>query len=254
MSSFRSPLPNNVCACSIEGRARCLHWKTCRNSPWSRALQRGKEQSRLLQWNSTPPLKNPIYLVPRGGPPPPPSTDGWGMASLVCLGPIPPRRSVAFAGPSESVGAPKESTSAQGVRRAQVCLLPVFVQGLRGRGGGAGAQNEAEDVVVVGAGGRKAGSQSRGQGTAKGQQCGGQRGVGHCPARPSLPLRLGCRTGRSIPNPMKSPISPFSPIFPHFSHFSHFSVAQKRLGDSGVGDFQGLHPPPPPPTTTETIR
>ena len=39
---------------------------------------------------------------------------------------------------------------------------------------------------------------------------------------------------------------PFSPIFPHFPHFSHFSVAQKRLGDSGVGDFQGLmalHPP-----------
>ena len=34
--------------------------------------------------------------------------------------------------------------------------------------------------------------------------------------------------------------SPFSPIFPHFPHFSHFSVAQKRLGDSGVGDFQGL--------------
>ena len=33
---------------------------------------------------------------------------------------------------------------------------------------------------------------------------------------------------------------PFFPIFPHFSHFSHFSVAQKRLGDSGVGDFQGL--------------
>ena len=34
---------------------------------------------------------------------------------------------------------------------------------------------------------------------------------------------------------------PFSPIFPHFPHFPHFSVAQKRLGDSGVGDFQGLH-------------
>ena len=34
--------------------------------------------------------------------------------------------------------------------------------------------------------------------------------------------------------------SPFFPIFPHFPHFSHFSVAQKRLGDSGVGDFQGL--------------
>ena len=33
---------------------------------------------------------------------------------------------------------------------------------------------------------------------------------------------------------------PFFPISPHFSHFSHFSVAQKRLGDSGVGDFQGL--------------
>ena len=40
------------------------------------------------------------------------------------------------------------------------------------------------------------------------------------------------------------PVSPcfplFPPIFPHFSHFPHFSVAQKRLGDSGVGDFQGL--------------
>ena len=34
--------------------------------------------------------------------------------------------------------------------------------------------------------------------------------------------------------------SPFIPIFPHFPHFPHFSVAQKRLGDSGVGDFQGL--------------
>ena len=34
--------------------------------------------------------------------------------------------------------------------------------------------------------------------------------------------------------------SPFSPIFPHFFHFFHFSVAQKRLGDSGVGYFQGL--------------
>ena len=33
---------------------------------------------------------------------------------------------------------------------------------------------------------------------------------------------------------------PFSPVFPHFPHFPHFSVAQKRLGDSGVGDFQGL--------------
>ena len=36
--------------------------------------------------------------------------------------------------------------------------------------------------------------------------------------------------------------SPFFPISPHFPHFSHFSVAQKRLGDSGVGDFQGLPP------------
>ena len=33
---------------------------------------------------------------------------------------------------------------------------------------------------------------------------------------------------------------PFSPISPPFPHFPHFSVAQKRLGDSGVGDFQGL--------------
>ena len=33
--------------------------------------------------------------------------------------------------------------------------------------------------------------------------------------------------------------SPFSPIFPHFPNFPHFPVAQKRLGHSGVGDFQG---------------
>ena len=41
--------------------------------------------------------------------------------------------------------------------------------------------------------------------------------------------------------------SPFFPVFPHFSPFSPifpifpiFPVPQKRLGDSGVGDFQGL--------------
>ena len=41
--------------------------------------------------------------------------------------------------------------------------------------------------------------------------------------------------------PPFSPISPRFPPFPRiFPHFPHFSVAQKRLGDSGPGDFQGL--------------
>ena len=44
----------------------------------------------------------------------------------------------------------------------------------------------------------------------------------------------------SLFSPVFPHFPPFSPIFPHFPHFSHFSVAQKRLGDSGVGDFQGL--------------
>ena len=44
----------------------------------------------------------------------------------------------------------------------------------------------------------------------------------------------------SLVFPVFPRFSPFFPVFPHFPHFSHFSVAQKRLGDSGVGDFQGL--------------
>ena len=66
-----------------------------------------------------------------------------------------------------------------------------------------------------------------------------------------------------MPYPRISPrFPPFSPVFPHFPpffpifpHFSHFSVAQRRLGDSGVGDFQGLAfaSPPPPPRPPEGV-